>query len=241
MARRMRTHRFQDLVDAATRVFIDQGYRRTQMADVATAMGVAKGTVYLYVESKDALFDLAVRYADVPRPVAPPVGLPVRTPPPGRTLRYVKERLAESRALAPVHAALKRRQVRDARAELEGIVRMLYDAMSRSRTGLKLIDRCAADYPELARLWFGQGREAAVAALGRYLEARIRSGHVRPVPDVAVAARMIIETIVFWAVHRHWDPAPHRVDAQASEDTVVQVLCAAFLAGPRARRRGERP
>ena len=37
--------------NAATDVFIERGYRQTQMADVARAMGVAKGTVYLYVVS----------------------------------------------------------------------------------------------------------------------------------------------------------------------------------------------
>ncbi|MGH7802861.1 MAG: helix-turn-helix domain-containing protein, partial [Candidatus Binatia bacterium] len=38
--------RLADLVAAATRVFIGQGYRRTQMADVAEELGVAKGTIY---------------------------------------------------------------------------------------------------------------------------------------------------------------------------------------------------
>ena len=78
MARTAPTDRFEQLVDAATRVFIEGGYKRTQMADVADAMGVAKGTVYLYVESKEALFDLAVRLADSPRPLTPPLNLPLR-------------------------------------------------------------------------------------------------------------------------------------------------------------------
>ena len=55
MARSIPVGRLEHLVDCATSVFIDQGYRRTQMADVADALGVAKGTLYLYVESKEAL------------------------------------------------------------------------------------------------------------------------------------------------------------------------------------------
>ena len=66
MPRRIPPDRFQEMIAAATGVFIAQGYRRTQMVDVAQAMGVAKGTVYLYVESKEALFDAVVRYADQP-------------------------------------------------------------------------------------------------------------------------------------------------------------------------------
>jgi AcrR family transcriptional regulator len=53
--RRAPENRFGDLVQAAVQVFIAQGYRLTQMSDVAAAMGVAKGTVYLYVKSKEAL------------------------------------------------------------------------------------------------------------------------------------------------------------------------------------------
>ena len=64
MARQIPDDRLAQLLEAATGVFIEQGYRRTQMADVAAALGVAKGTLYLYVESKEALFDLVCRYAD---------------------------------------------------------------------------------------------------------------------------------------------------------------------------------
>ncbi len=69
--------RLQDLLECATRVFIEQGYRRTQIADVAEALGVAKGTVYLYVESKEALFYAALRYADRKAPLASEIDLPV--------------------------------------------------------------------------------------------------------------------------------------------------------------------
>src|SRR5438876_5843482 len=97
MARQIPAGRLEQLVDAATLVFIEQGYRRTQMADVAAALGVARGTLYLYVESKEALFDLVARYADADRPTDRMPELPVRTPKPGATLEYVRQRLGESR------------------------------------------------------------------------------------------------------------------------------------------------
>jgi AcrR family transcriptional regulator len=232
MARRIPQNRLPELIDCATGVFISQGYRRTQMADVAKAMGVAKGTVYLYVESKEALFDLAARHADSREPPKLPSELPIPTPRPGATLRRVRERLAREAALPALTAALARRRVVDVRAELEAILRELYGVLARNRTGLKLVDRCARDHPELAAVWFQDGREAALGALTRYLESRIRRGRLRPVPDTAVAARVIIETLSFWAVHRHWDPSPQTVDNQAAEDTVVKLLLAALTKEP---------
>lgn len=230
MARRP-AGRLQHLVETATAVFIAQGYRRTQVADIADAMGVAKGTVYLYVESKEALFDLVLRCADAPRPLATPSALPVRTPPEEATLRYVRTRLAQAKPTAAVVAAVAQRRVLDVHRELEGLLRGLYTTMARHRTGIKLVDRCAADYPELARLWFAQGREAVVAAFARYLETRSRARQLAPIPDVAVAARLVVETIVFWAVHRHWDSAPQRVEETVVEASVVRLLTNTFLAG----------
>jgi AcrR family transcriptional regulator len=224
MARTIPDDRLARLVDCATEVFIAQGYRRTQMADVAKALGVAKGTLYLYVESKDALFDLVARCADNDRPFEKLPALPIRTPKPGATLKYVRERLAKQQVPAALTAALGRKRVADPRAELEEIVRELYDALARNRRGIKLLDRSAPEYPELAALWFEGARSGLVARLAQYLEDRSRRKLLRPVPDAAVAARLLIETVVFWAVHRHWDPHPQRVDESVTKETVVRFL-----------------
>ena len=44
------------IVDAAGILFARFGYRRTSMDDIAREVGVAKGTLYLYFPSKEALF-----------------------------------------------------------------------------------------------------------------------------------------------------------------------------------------
>ena len=89
MSRHIPENRFDDLVDAATDVFIARGYRLTQMADVAAAVGVAKGTLYGYVEGKEALFALCLRCASRTGPVALPEQLPVPSPAPGDPQRLI--------------------------------------------------------------------------------------------------------------------------------------------------------
>ena len=194
------------------------------MADVADALGVAKGTLYLYVESKEALFDLVARYADAERPFRNPPALPVPSPRSGATLGYVRQLVAENQSLASLGAALARRRVTDVRAEIEAIVVELYGAMARNRHGLKLLDRSAPDMPELAALWFEGARGGLITVLEQYLQDRIRRGKLRSVPDTAVAARLIIETVVFWAVHRHWDPHPQVVEEHVARRTAVQFI-----------------
>lgn len=46
----------QAIIDAALRLFSGYGYRRTSVGDVASEAGIAKGTVYIYFDTKEALF-----------------------------------------------------------------------------------------------------------------------------------------------------------------------------------------
>src|SRR3990172_5694004 len=170
MPRAIPGDRFQDLIDAATAVFLEQGYRRTQVADVAARMGLSKGSIYTYVESKESLFDCVLRHADRSDRVDLPEALPVATPSPSATLEMVEKRLSEEGALPSLTAALSRARVMDVRAELETVLGELYDALARHRTAIKLLDRCAPDYPELAKLWYRGSREGSLSLLARYLD-----------------------------------------------------------------------
>ena len=49
------------ILDAALDVFAERGFADARLEDVAARAGVAKGTVYLYVSSKEALFEELVR------------------------------------------------------------------------------------------------------------------------------------------------------------------------------------
>jgi AcrR family transcriptional regulator len=217
-------NRLQDLLARATDVFIENGYRRTQIADVAEAMGVAKGTVYLYVKSKEALFYAALRYAGQQVPPSSESVLPLEAPDAEALARELRAGLAE-RAIPPALAhALERRRIADAPAELEEIVRALYAASHRHRYAIQLIDRCARDHPELAKVFYEGGRFAQLDALTRYLEARIRRRKFPAVKNAAVAARFVIEAIATWAVHIHWDPSPQPIAPELAEDTVVEIV-----------------
>lgn len=51
-----RQQRRDSIVAAAARIFAESGYDDTEMERVAAALGVAKGTIYLYFNSKQELF-----------------------------------------------------------------------------------------------------------------------------------------------------------------------------------------
>ncbi|HJS27421.1 MAG TPA: helix-turn-helix domain-containing protein, partial [Actinomycetota bacterium] len=50
------TSRRDQIVTVAMRRFADQGYRGARIEDIASEVGVAKGTVFLHFGSKEGLF-----------------------------------------------------------------------------------------------------------------------------------------------------------------------------------------
>lgn len=225
MVRKIPQRRIADLIDVAAETFIALGYRRTQMSDVAEALGVAKGSLYTYVESKEALFDTVIRFADGESPLPDPDALPFKTPPGGATLEYLQERMTrEAGRLKLLQIVSPGHPSGDVAAELEEILVDLYRLVSRNRRAIKMVDRCALEHPELADLWFSQGRWAQHGLLVEYLERAVRAGALRPLPDVAIAARHLLETVVFWAVHRHWDPSPQDIVETEVETVIVRLL-----------------
>jgi len=224
--------RFQSLHATATEILIAQGYGRTQMEDVAKALGVAKGTLYQYVESKQALFDFVLRNAAPGVSVPVPDSLPLPTPRPGATLRFVREQIEHEGQLPRLQAALATPNPPDPAAELEEIVRELFALLSRNRVGIKLLERCSRDYPELHAIWHDGGRHAVVDALGELIASRVRTGSYAPAGDARVSARFVLELVTTWAVHVHWDSAPQDIGDETAVATAVRFARGGLLLHP---------
>jgi AcrR family transcriptional regulator len=225
--RRRPASRLDDVIAASIRVFQAKGYRRAQMADVARELGLSAGALYGYVESKEALFDLVVRRGFGPE--GPPPEIPVRTPEPGATLAHLRERFVRELTLPRLDLALAaRRAPADPRAELAGVVRELYALLARHREGIRLVQRSALDWPELAATYFFEVRRSVVERLALFLERRMTSGRLRRPPDATAAARFVLESCAWWAMHRHGDPDPLVKDDALAEECVVDAIVHAF-------------
>jgi AcrR family transcriptional regulator len=64
--RRRKDARPEEILSAALAVFTDRGFAATKLEDVAKRAGVTKGTIYLYFDSKEALFKALIRETIVP-------------------------------------------------------------------------------------------------------------------------------------------------------------------------------
>ncbi|MDR6670027.1 TetR/AcrR family transcriptional regulator [Rhizobium sp. 1399] len=55
-----------EILDAAFEEFVERGYVATRVEDIASRIGVTKGTVYVYFETKEQLFEAMIGHISTP-------------------------------------------------------------------------------------------------------------------------------------------------------------------------------
>lgn len=216
MPRATPSDRLPKLLDAAAGAFVEHGFHRTQMDDIAERLGVSKGTIYRAVNSKESLFAAVIAWSDDPDGI-PTTGIDASADV-GAVAAGVAADLAAAVAALELTAIVANRQQLDAAdgfgAEVERITSGLYRAMHRRRTSVMVLDRCASEIPELSAVWFGDGRYALVDLWHEYLV--LRSNHVTDNVERSILARTIVEVVTIWAVKMPWDPAPRPYPADTA-------------------------
>jgi AcrR family transcriptional regulator len=225
--------RFPEVIAAAVRVFTHDGYRAARMSDVARAAGLSEAALYRYVESKEGLFVLAIRHAllleDMPAEEGPGAEFPLKPPPLGLMISEARDFVAAEVPFGSLAAALGGPEPDDPAAELEAVARELFTLETQTREAADMIERSARELPELADLLNGGLRRPVLAALTEYLGSRASSGALRATPDPAVTARLVLETLTWFARHRHWDPDGAAIPEDVAADTAVDALIHAFV------------
>lgn len=211
------------IVDAATAVFADLGFAAAQMADVARAANVSVGTLYNYVEGKGALLLLSAErpFADISagRP------LPVPTPDRAALLTRLEATLTEHVRVVALEDALRgdvRSEAVD--AQLRAIIGELFDLIATTRVAADAMERSAREAPDLGELFYRRVRVRLLEQLIEYCE-RVETVRSLPAPVTPeLAARFMLETVTWWARHRHRDPAPPTIDDAGARDVAITLI-----------------
>jgi AcrR family transcriptional regulator len=227
MPRLTASERLLKLATVATQDFGRLGYRATKTADVAATAGMSTGTLFAYVESKEALFHLVFLHWFGMLAEGPPV-LPVATPGPGETLAVIREGLSHVQ-MPRIRTALAEEQPAGVGDELREIVAERYALIERYWPLLAVMERCAREMPELESAWFDIARAASFEELGSYLERRMAAGLLRPMPDAEVAARIVTESLSWFGWHRHEGREAAMYDDETVQRTVAEFICAALV------------
>ncbi len=195
----MPENRIPDIIRAAASVFGRKGYRLAQMEEIARMADVSKATLYYYFESKIHLFYYVLENG------VPAEGESV--PPPEATspkneselLKLIELKLKERSRLSYLEGLLDNEPEKvDMAAEIEGILRELWELFEQNRVQIVVLEKSALEFPELAQVYDKYARSRVLHQLERYLESRIRLGAVRPLNSPLTIARLIIESMAWF-------------------------------------------
>jgi AcrR family transcriptional regulator len=203
------------------------GYQRTKTADVARAAGCSTGSLFTYVQTKEALFHLVFVHGFGLLGESMPT-LPIATPEPGATVALIERELRRF-PVPRLRAATKTPHPDDVMDEVRGIIEERYDMLEHLWPMLAVIERCATEMPELEAFYFGRVRVGYHHRLARYLEARASTGELRPFTDAATTARLISESIAWFAWHRREGRDAGEYDDDTARRTVIEFVCASLV------------
>jgi AcrR family transcriptional regulator len=228
------THeRFPEVIAAAVRVFARDGYRSAHMSDVAREAGLSEAALYRYVDGKEDLFVLSIRHAlllePLPEEDEPAGGFPLKAPSLAEMIRQAREFVDEAIPFGSLAAALEVPETGDPAAEFESIMRELFTLEEQTSVAADMIERSARELPELADLLNSGLRAPVLAALTGYLDSRAKAGQLRTTPDTAATARLVLETLTWFARHRQSDPYGAAIPAKLAQDTAVDALLHALV------------
>lgn len=198
------------------------------MTDVAERLQLSHALLYRHVESKEALLELAARYA-MDQEADLEAVVPLATPPKGQVLELIRSWLAVHAAFPRLRAASERDPGGDAAAELAGIIDELYDFIEQNRLLLLLLESLAGDYPELGQGSVNQRKRSHIDRLAAFLGSRAASGGLRPLADPEIAAHFLAESVAWFAQHRKRDPDASLIDDERARGVVRGLLLAAFV------------
>ncbi len=230
MPRKRPANRLDQIADAATEVFIRDGFAAAKITRIAERARVGPGTLYLYAEGKEALFDLALRRA-LEDPTVWSMTLPHPNPAPGAVADALWRCLQNASHFPQLWLATESPPPDDVPAEVEGILREMYHWLSRYRNAIKLVERCAGEWPDVAQIFYRRFWRGGVRRVGDYLVRR-RGEQVIPARgDGSAAAHLTIESLAWMAVHRPWTTDSAEISANTAEDTVIAMLVPAICRG----------
>jgi AcrR family transcriptional regulator len=222
--------RLPEIIAAAVRVFTRDGYRAARMSDVAAEAGLSEAALYRYVTSKEGLFVLAIRHALLLEDL-PDEGLPLHPAPLPEVMRETRDFVAEAVPFGTLADALGTVEPDDPAKELEAVLRELFALESQTREATDMIERSARELPELAGLLNDGLYRPVIATLAEYLRSRADRGLLRKTPDSQATARLVVETLTWFARHRYHDPQGAQMAAGLAEETAVDALVHALLPG----------
>ena len=186
--------RIKSITDAATYLFLQQGYSKTQISHIAKAVGVSVGTIYLDFAGKKEIMHFVLKCTIDPafinqnfeRPITDDLFVGLEN-----DIIAVFEKTGSDFAKHLVNKAVD--------YDLETLVSDAFDILAQYAVGCLFIEKNQFDFKFLAEHYRAY-RKKFLETMTQYLTAFVESGKVRPLEQLELTTTLIIEILSWWAM-----------------------------------------
>lgn len=187
-----KNRKIKEIAEAATRLFLLQGYSKTQISHIANAVGVSVGSIYLYFTGKQEIMQFVLKSALEPDFSEHEFRKPIT----GALFNGLEGAIADRfKELAKEFSS----RLGDDSYSFELLISDTFDLLFRYAVGCLFIEKNQFDFPFLADS-YRVYRKEFFDTMKKYLNFFMDSGKIRALENPTLTATLIIETLSWWAI-----------------------------------------
>lgn len=221
--------RIRSIADAAARLFLKQGYSKTQISHIAKAAGVSVGTIYLDFTGKKEILHLVVKCLIDPEFINQDFERPI-------TDDLFKGLQEEVLAMLKRNEECMKRHLNDhvESYTFEKLISDVFDMMARYAVGYLFVEKNMFDFRAMAE-YYQKCRMQFLEIITQYLRHFMENGTVRHLDHPELTATLIVETIAWWAMDLQYTSFETRkIPLELAKEVCMDNLITAYRSDQRA-------
>lgn len=183
---------------AATKLFLQQGYSKTQISHIAKAVKVSVGTIYLDFTGKEEILHFLLKCTIDPDFAEREFERPITEKLFPNLEQEIIETFVKSAADFSEHL-----QDHAENYSFEAMISDAFDILSRYAVGCLFIEKNQFDFKDLADHYKAY-RKQFFDTMVQYLRLFMERGIVRPLEQIELSTMLIIEILSWWAMDVHY-------------------------------------
>lgn len=182
------------IFDAASHLFINKGYARTQMKDIAKEIGLSTGMLYVYFTGKRDILSFLLKGTIKPAFVTQEIELPIRS----ELFDYLDSEIMETFEQNTKTFSAHLDDITN--YPLDQMLSDAFDLISKYGIGCLLIEKNPDDLGKLTA-YYKEYRQKFYTQVLSYITQYMQNGTFRQVELPQYVTRLIIETLSWWGMH----------------------------------------
>lgn len=188
------TQRINSITEAATSLFLRQGYSKTQISHIAKAVGVSVGTIYHDFVGKKEIMHYILKCTIQPEFA----GKMLETPISDENFVGLEQEIVQ--VLEESAEQFEKPLLNDLEGyTFELLISDSFDLLSRYAAGCLFIEKNQYDFPFLAKHYKAY-RKKFLSTMTEYLKAFMERRIIRKIDNIELTTILIVETLSWWAM-----------------------------------------